>query len=126
VSTNLDFPAYTDNKYKRQHAYIALKICITSSILNREVEVFKHIAVTQSKYSGAAFVRTVQDSFEIAGPVGVHQCLVQEPLLASLYDLQFALTPKSLPEGMLKPALQQIFAGLDYLHSKAQVIHTGK
>jgi hypothetical protein len=106
VSTILYFQAHTNNKYKRQHNYVALKVCITSPIVNREVEAFKHIAASQSEHSGAFFVRTMQDSFEIEGPAGVHQCLVQEPLLASLYDLQFTLTPKSLSEGMLKPALQ--------------------
>ncbi|KAF2807179.1 kinase-like protein [Mytilinidion resinicola] len=107
-----------------QQSYVALKVCITSSSANREVEVFKHIATTRSKHSGASFVRTMQDSFEIKGPAGLHQCLVQEPLLASLHELQCTLTPKSLPEGMLKPALQQIFAGLHCLHSEAHVVHT--
>lgn len=86
----------------------------------------RHIAATQMKHSGAFFIRTMQDSFEIEGPTGVHQCLVQEPLLASLYDLQNTLNPKSLTEDMLKTALQQVFAGLNYLHSEAHVIHTGK
>ncbi|RDL37342.1 uncharacterized protein BP5553_04775 [Venustampulla echinocandica] len=102
----------------------ALKICIASQKPNREVQVLRHIAATQTKHSGAFFVRTMQASFEIEGPTGVHQCLVQEPLLASLSDLQNTLNPTSLTEDILKTALQQIFAGLDYLHSDAHVIHT--
>jgi hypothetical protein len=105
---------------------VALKICIASQRLHREIEVLKHIAATQSKHSGSFFVRTLETSFELEGPAGIHKCLVQEPLLASLSDLQNNLSPKSLTEDMLKTALQQVFAGLDYLHSQAHVIHTGK
>jgi serine/threonine-protein kinase SRPK3 len=111
---------------KSKHNYVALKICISSQKPNREVDVLRHIAATKTKHAGALFVRTMHASFEFEGPTGVHQCLVQEPLLASLYDLQNTLNPKSLTEDMLKTALQQIFSGLDYLHSEAHVIHTGK
>jgi hypothetical protein len=45
---NLGFQAHTDNKYGRQHNYVALKFRITSPVVNREVEVFKHIVATQS------------------------------------------------------------------------------
>ena len=85
----------------------------------------KHLAATQASHAGAHFVRTLLDSFVIQGRAGTHQCLVMEPLLASLHDLQQALNPETLTEDMLKTSLQQVFAGLDYLHGKAKVVHTG-
>jgi len=84
-----------------------------------------HLAATKGSHAGAHFVRTLLDSFVIQGRAGKHQCLVMEPLLASLHDLQQTLNPKSLTEDILKTALRQVFAGLDYLHSKAKVVHTG-
>ncbi|KAJ9234127.1 hypothetical protein DTO169E5_6704 [Paecilomyces variotii] len=47
-----------------------------------------------------------------------------EPLLTSLLHFQATLNPKSLPEDLLKGALQQLLLALDYLHSEAHVIHT--
>ena len=112
-------------KLDREHQYVALKVCISSSKPSRELEVLKHLAATQASHAGAHFVRTLLDSFVIQGRAGTHQCLVMEPLLASLHDLQQTLNPKSLTEDMLKTSLQQMFAGLDYLHGKAEVVHTG-
>lgn len=65
------------------------------------------------------------DKFELTGPRGIHQCIVYEPLLTSLLHFQATLDPKSLPEDLLKGALQQLLLALDYLHSEAHVIHTG-
>jgi serine/threonine-protein kinase SRPK3 len=112
-------------KLDREHQHVALKVCISSQKPSREVEVLKHLAATKGSHAGAHFVRTPLDSFVIQGRAGTHQCLVMEPLLASLHDLQQTLNPKSLTEDILKTALRQVFAGLDYLHSKAKVVHTG-
>lgn len=112
-------------KLDKEHQHVALKVCISSPKPSRDLEVLKHLAATQALHAGAHFVRTLLDSFVIRGRAGTHQCLVMEPLLASLHDLQQTLNPKSLTEDMLKTSLQQVFAGLDYLHSKAKVVHTG-
>ncbi|KOS36243.1 hypothetical protein ACN38_g13033 [Penicillium nordicum] len=64
------------------------------------------------------------DKFELTGPRGVKQCIVYEPLLTSLLHFQAILDPKSLPEDLLKGALQQLLLALDYLNSEARVIHT--
>ncbi|GAB1194053.1 hypothetical protein APSETT444_003292 [Aspergillus pseudonomiae] len=64
------------------------------------------------------------EEFKITGPRGSHQCIVYEPLLTSLLHFQATLNPKSLPEDLLKGALQQLLLALDYLHTEAHVIHT--
>lgn len=92
-------------KLDREHQHVALKVCISSQKPSRELEVLKHLAATQASYVGAHFVRTLLDSFVIQGRVGTHQCLIMEPLLASLHDLQQTLNPKSLTEDMLKTSL---------------------
>lgn len=68
----------------------------------------------------------MRDSFEAERPEGNHQCIVFEPLLTSILDFQAFLKPPSFPEYLLKPLLCQVLLALDYLHSEAGVIHTGK
>ncbi|PYH92182.1 kinase-like protein [Aspergillus ellipticus CBS 707.79] len=64
------------------------------------------------------------EKVELSGPSGTHQCIVHEPLLTSLLHFQATLDPKSLPEDLLKGALQQLLLALDYLHTEAHVVHT--
>ncbi|PTU19731.1 hypothetical protein P175DRAFT_0503248 [Aspergillus ochraceoroseus IBT 24754] len=107
----------------REHRYIALKIYIQGAE-DREVRVLKHLSTINTHHPGSSLVRKMIDEFEIEGPSGNHQCIIYEPLLTSLLHFQATLDPKSLPEDLLKGALQQILHALDYLHSEAQVIHT--
>ncbi|KAF2436428.1 kinase-like protein [Tothia fuscella] len=108
----------------QEHNYVALKICISSSRPNREVEVLRHLAAIEIEHTGSVFIRTMKDTFEVEEPTGRHQCLVQEPLLASLADLRGLLKDRRLPEQVVKTAMQQVFAGLDYLHTQSHVVHT--
>lgn len=108
----------------REHRYIALKIYIHESEPNREVQVLEYLSTISSDHPGRGLIRTMLDSFEIDGPAGRHRCIVHEPLLVSLLHFQATLVPTSLPEDLLKGALQQLLLGLDYLHTEAHVIHT--
>ena len=113
------------NVYDRQHRYIALKIHISSSRVNQEVRVLEHISRIKTQHPGRDLVRKMIENFELSGPSGTHQCIVYEPLLTSLLHFQATLDAKSLPEDLLKGALQQLLEALNYLHSEANVIHTG-
>lgn len=109
----------------RHYRYIALKIFIGSHSENQEVRVLDHLSNIRSNHPGSSLVRKMIDKFELTGPRGVKQCIVYEPLLTSLLHFQAILDPKSLPEDLLKGALQQLLLALDYLNSEARVIHTG-
>lgn len=85
----------------------------------------KHLSSVKTNHPGSSLVRKMIEEFEITGPSGSHQCIVYEPLLTSLLHFQATLKPQSLPEDLLKGALQQLLLALDYLHSEAHVIHTG-
>lgn len=65
------------------------------------------------------------DTFTAEGPSGRHQCLVHEPLLTSISDLQGSLPSRRVNETMLKVLLKELLVTLDYLHTEAQLIHTG-
>lgn len=110
----------------RKHRYIALKVYIQTSRVNREVSVLSHLSAIKTKHIGSTLFRNMLDAFEIEGPRGKHQCIIFEPLLTSVSHFQKILDPPSLTEELLKPLLRQIFLVLDYLHSEAGVIHTGK
>ncbi|KAE8310540.1 hypothetical protein BDV41DRAFT_384661 [Aspergillus transmontanensis] len=62
----------------QQHQYIALKIYIHSSNPNHEVQVVEHLAACRTHHPGKQLVRNMIDSFEITGPKGSHQCVVQD------------------------------------------------
>ncbi|GFF63543.1 hypothetical protein IFM47457_00403 [Aspergillus lentulus] len=105
--------------------YIALKIYISCSKANQEVRVLVHASKMKTDHPGSSsLVRKMVEKFELAGPSGIHQCIVFELLLTSLLHFEATLDPKSLPEDLLKGALQQLLLALGYLHSKPGVIHT--
>lgn len=108
----------------QQHRYIALKIYIHSSKPNHDVQVLEHLAACRTDHPGKQLVRNMIDSFEITGPKGSHQCVVQDPLLTSLLHFQATLNPMSLTEALIKGALQQLLLALDFLHTEAHVVHT--
>lgn len=110
----------------RKSRYIALKVYIQTAQVNREVSVLSHLSAIKSKHIGSTLFRNMLDAFEIDGPRGKHQYIIFEPLLTSVSHFQKILNPPSLDEDLLKLLLQQIFFALDYLHSEAGVIHTGK
>ena len=65
------------------------------------------------------------DAFTADGPTGHHQCLVHEPLLTTISHFQASLANQRLNEGILKMLLKELLVALDYLHSEAQLVHTG-
>lgn len=111
--------------FYRQHQYIALKVYIHSSRTNREIKVLEHLSNIKTDHPGRGSVRTMLDNFEVTGTKGTCQCVVHEPLLTSVLHFQAGLDPPSLPEDLLKGLLQQVLLALDYLHTEANVTHTG-
>lgn len=105
--------------------HVALKVYIHNSTSKREGEILKHLAAVKSAHPGSSKFRTMLDAFEINGPAGEHPCLVHEPLITSLLHLQAIFAGCRLPESALKPLLRELLITLDYLHSEADVIHTG-
>ncbi|KAI1918540.1 hypothetical protein LOZ65_004855 [Ophidiomyces ophidiicola] len=107
-----------------EHEYSAVKVYTHDTSSQLEVKVLKQIASTKSQHPGKAKIRNALDSFEIDGPLGRHQCLVQEPLLMSFQQLQYSFKHCTISEDMLKTLLQKLFVALDYLHMEAHVVHT--
>lgn len=112
----------------REHRYVALKVCVNSSKVHRELPIYNHLNQIHSNHAGRRCLRKLLDSFEVTGPHGRHLCLVHQPLGMSLYDLQIRarLNDKYITKEILRPSMRQLLAALDYLHRDAHVIHTGR
>ena len=91
-----------------------------------EVDISRCVTNTDPKHKGYHVVRHLHDSFEVEGPNGTHMCLVLELLREPLWLFLQHLRMDYMPQVVLKPTCQMILDGLDYLHTRCHVIHTGK
>lgn len=66
------------------------------------------------------------DSFEIRTKVGTHLCLVYQPLRETLGCYQWRFPGGRMPIPLLKVYVHALLVGLDYLHSKCHITHTGR
>ncbi|XP_057283751.1 SRSF protein kinase 3-like [Pezoporus wallicus] len=64
------------------------------------------------------------DDFRMIGENGFHMCLVFEALGPSLRCLMGNYTAQGLPLPFVKRSLQQVLAGLRFLHESCRIIHT--
>ena len=99
----------------------------TNDLQNRaEINVHNHLMKVQSKHPGRNHIRIALDAFSLQGPNGEHHCLVYEPMLESAQDLLRRNSSGRFTEDLLRVFLQHLLSALDYLHSDAHLIHTGK
>lgn len=87
-----------------------------------ESEVLGHLKRVQTDHSGANFIRSVRDTFEVVGINGPHRCLIHDPLSLTLSDVR-KLYGGKLPEEMLKPFVNYLLVALDFFHTEARVVH---
>lgn len=115
---------------RRSSRYAAIRIYKLGSEgtvdLNRELEIFKHIAAAKSSHPGKRSIRSVLDSFHVLGPQGQHWCLVHEPLWGGANSIQQRIPQAKFTKNLLRDFLKDISSALDYLHGACHVIHPGK
>ncbi|GAQ47382.1 kinase domain protein [Aspergillus tubingensis] len=109
--------------------YVTLKITNSGEgekkAAEDELNISQHISRLRSEHEGRAYVRLVQDSFEVQGILGDHLCLVFEPLREPLWVLGRRLgSTNGVSAQVLKAFLRVILTGLDFLHSECRIIHT--
>ena len=98
---------------------------VEKSAASTEVETSRCIATTDPKSEGLQYLRTVLDSFEVNGPDATHVGLVYAPMRESISRFQRRLLNSQMPSYFLKPLIAMVLSGLDYLHTKCHIIHTG-
>jgi len=91
------------------------------------IKIYEHLSQVKSNHPGQSLIRELYDTFEIESPGHKHYCLVQQTMHMSLLDMM-NLNPEH-PEPFLAPLLKstliRLLSALDFLHTDAQVIHTG-
>ncbi|KAI1855941.1 hypothetical protein JX265_012024 [Neoarthrinium moseri] len=90
----------------RQHRHVALKVFIRSQALGDRVEneiaMFKRMEQRASSHPGRSAVRTLLDSFRVAGPQGDHLVLAHPPLWQSVEGAICRSSPRRLPGSDIK------------------------
>lgn len=75
--------------------------------------------------SGRTHVISLLDQFRHSGPNGVHVCMVFEVLGENLLGLLKRYRHGTFPVSLVKQIAAQILLGLEYMHDKCGIIHTG-
>lgn len=90
----------------------------------REYKVYEHLSTITSSHPGQSVIRQLYNTFELEGPSGQHQCLLQPPMHMTLLQMM-KLNPQPFSPPILKMTLKRLLTALDFLHTEAEVIHTG-
>lgn len=117
-----EFAIASASKYLVVKVSTSLRNFPTAS--RRELRIYEHLAKIKSSHPGQSLIRELYDAFELDGPAGKHQCLVQQPMHLTVLEMM-RLNPKPFNLPLLKLTLRRILRALDFLHTEAKVIHTG-
>lgn len=107
---------------------MALKICIQNPIHQRELSFYEHLGkILPSEYLGAGNIRKLVDSFQVTGPYGEHSVLVLQVSQMSLRTMNTIFRQGSgFDEQFVQGAIIELLKAVDFLHTKAQAVHTGE
>jgi hypothetical protein len=92
---------------------------------NQEAKIYSHLSNIRTSHIGRENVRMLHEAFEMKGPDGHHHCVVHTPLGMNLSEFQDTFPDKRLQADLLKGLVIALLQALDFLHTQADVIHTG-
>lgn len=112
----------------RSQKHVVLKVSTSlrkfPTATDREFKIYEHLTKINSAHPGRSYIRELYDSFELQGLVGKHRCLVLEPMHMTLLEMM-TLNPKPFDLPLLKMTLRRLLLALDFLHTEADINHTG-
>ena len=88
-----------------------------------EIKLLQRIGKTSASHNGGKFLLQLVEHFEVEGPNGRHICLALELLGCSLLRC-YKPGREGMPLDKVKGVMGQVMQGLDFLHTKAMIIHT--
>ncbi|XP_034028183.1 SRSF protein kinase 1a isoform X2 [Thalassophryne amazonica] len=89
-----------------------------------EIKLLKSVRNSDPNDPNREMVVQLLDDFKISGVNGTHVCMVFEVLGHHLLKWIIKSNYQGLPLLCVKSIIRQVLQGLDYLHSKCQIIHT--
>ncbi|XP_068763479.1 SRSF protein kinase 3 [Struthio camelus] len=89
-----------------------------------EVSLLRCVSSMKKKDRAGENIICLLDDFRMMGENGFHMCLVFEALGPSLRCLMGNYAVQGLPLPFVKKTLQQVLAGLQFLHHRCRIIHT--
>lgn len=78
-----------------------------------------------SKLVGQTFIRQLLDVFTLAGPNGIHQCLVLEPAQCSVHTAKDLSYHRLLHLPIARAIIAEVVLAVHYLHSRG-IVHGGE
>lgn len=110
--------------------YVALKVYVNDLFRGNEIAIYERIkaATAKQNHLGHETIRKCLSSFEIQGPQGKkHTCIVHEALGMTMEHILLNYVPdRAFRIEEIKMFILEILIGLDFLHTEARIIHTGK
>ncbi|XP_018103698.1 SRSF protein kinase 1 S homeolog isoform X3 [Xenopus laevis] len=89
-----------------------------------EIKLLRSVRNTDPNDPNRERVVQLLDDFKISGANGTHVCMVFEVLGHHLLKWIIKSNYQGLPLPCVKNIIRQVLQGLDYLHSRCQIIHT--
>ncbi|EED77781.1 predicted protein, partial [Postia placenta Mad-698-R] len=86
-----------------------------------EIKLLSQVRDESPGHPGREHVVAFLDSFQHAGPEGVHVCIVCEPLGENLLALIERHKKAGVPPALVKLIARQILLGLEYLHDECDL-----
>uniref|UniRef100_A0A8C2HY58 non-specific serine/threonine protein kinase n=1 Tax=Cyprinus carpio TaxID=7962 RepID=A0A8C2HY58_CYPCA len=89
-----------------------------------EIKLLRSVRNTDPDDPNREMVVQLLDDFKVSGVNGTHVCMVFEVLVHHLLKWIIKSNYQGLPLPCVKSIIRQVIQGLDYLHTKCQIIHT--
>ncbi|KAE8150635.1 kinase-like domain-containing protein [Aspergillus avenaceus] len=105
------------------HRLVALKISTAESAdRTHEVEILSRLAKAKSNLPGQAIVQNLLDCFTIAGPNGIHRCLVTDAARLNMNEVKEYPYHRLLPLPAARAIATQLVLGVQFIHSQG-IVH---
>jgi serine/threonine-protein kinase SRPK3 len=122
----LSFPTKPNLGY-RNHDYVALKVYVDKHRqAQNEKKVYEHLDSINSAHPGMQGIRVLRDGFQLLGKNGPHECLIHEPLGLTVKEIRQMSEGEKVSVQILKPMINELLTTLNFLHTEARVVHTGR
>ncbi|XP_078066298.1 SRSF protein kinase 3 [Mustelus asterias] len=111
-----------------KNKFVAVKVAKSARAFSEaaedEIKFLKCVRWKNSKDPGKERIVQLLDDFIIVGSNGIHVCLVIELLGDHLHHWILRSKRQGLPMTCVKKIIHQVLQGLNYLHTKCNILHT--